>query len=243
MKILGVIPARYASSRFPGKPLVDIDGKTMIQRVYEQCMKAESLSKVIVATDDMRIFDKVKSFGGEVMMTDVDHLNGTSRCAEVLHHFEEILLEPIDYVINIQGDEPLIDPKQIDDLASLFEDENAEIVTQAKRETDLSLLENLNIVKAILDKNNFAIVFKRNLQLTTYDSQPFYKHVGIYGFKADVLNKIVHLEPSQNELQHKLEQLRWLDNSYKIKVGITEYESISIDTEEDLERVRKTLNS
>ena len=241
MKILGIIPARYASSRFPGKPLVDIGGKTMIQRVYEQCTKPASLSKVIVATDDMRIFDEVIRFGGEVMMTSTEHLNGTSRCAEVLKHFTETALEPVDFVINIQGDEPLINPKQIDELAKLFEDESAQIVTQAKEETDVALLENPNIVKAIFDENGFAVDFKRNLQLTTYNSQLFYKHIGIYGFKTEVLQEITYLTPTQNELEHKLEQLRWLDNNYKIKIGITEHESISIDIAEDLEKVRKIL--
>ena len=237
MKILGIIPSRYDSARFPGKPLTMIAGKTMVQRVYEQCKKATSLTDVIVATDDQRIYDTVKDFGGNVMMTSKDHLNGTSRCAEVIKRHSEQSEESVQYIINIQGDEPLINPNQIDELAALFEDNNAELVTQVKIETNLSLLGNKNIVKAILDESSFAVDFKRNLILTTHDSLLFYKHIGIYGFKSDVLQKLVQLEPTKNELQHHLEQLRWLDNGFKIKVGITEYESISVDTKEDLEKV------
>lgn len=243
LKISGIIPARYASSRFPGKPLADIDGKTMIQRVYEQCLKARSLQHVMVATDDTRIYDAVAAFGGNVQMTSSAHLNGTSRCAEVA----ETTTEHYDYIINIQGDEPLINPEQLNELAALFEDEDVQIATQVKRETDLSLLENPNVVKTILDENNFALDFKRiindetslaNIRHTGY----FYKHIGIYGFKTNILVKLVQLAPTENELRHHLEQLRWLDNGFKIKAGITAYESLSVDTADDLEKVRKTLN-
>lgn len=242
VKILGIIPARYDSARFPGKPLALIAGKPMIQRVYEQCKKVESLTNVIVATDDERIYNVVKEFGGHVMMTSSEHLNGTSRCAEAL----EKLNEAYEFVINIQGDEPLINPNQIDELAALFQDANAEIVTQVKKETDLSLLENKNIVKAILDEDDFATDFKRVISNSSEINsdqaiQYFFKHVGIYGFRADVLQRIVTLAPTQHELEHHLEQLRWLDNGFKIKAGITAYESISVDTKDDLEKVVTSL--
>ncbi|MDB5227915.1 MAG: 3-deoxy-D-manno-octulosonatecytidylyltransferase [Bacteroidota bacterium] len=235
MKILGIIPARYESARFPGKPLADIGGKPMIQRVYEQCIKTKNLSKVIVATDDFRIFDAVKQFGN-VVMTHADHLNGTSRCAEVL---EMIKNEGFDYVINIQGDEPLIHPEQIDELAILFRDETAQIVTQAIKEHDLVMLDNPNIVKVIMDEKNFAIDFQR--KSTVYPNQPFYKHIGIYGFTTEVLKQIVHLLPTSNEKERKLEQMRWLDHGYLIKVGVTQYESVSVDVPSDVEEVLKFL--
>lgn len=216
-----------------------IAGKTMIQRVYEQCKKAKSLTSVVVATDDKRIYDAVTAFGGNAIMTSTAHLNGTSRCAEVQKNEDDTY----DFIINIQGDEPLINPEQIDELSRLFEDANAEIVTQVKEETDLSQLENKNIVKAILDENHFAIDFVRIGQASTDNGRPiFYKHIGIYGFRVDVLKQLVRLAPTANELEHHLEQLRWLDNGFKIKAGITEFESISVDTPEDLETVRKTLN-
>lgn len=239
MKIVGIIPARYESSRFPGKPLAMISGKSMIQRVYEQAKKATNLTEVYVATDDERIIKEVETFGGQVIMTAKEHLNGTSRCAEAL----EILNKSFNYIINIQGDEPLINPLQINELASLFLDEHAEIITQVAIETDLSLLENKNIVKAILDKDCYAIDFKRKLSESTLVSSSFFRHVGIYGFKTDVLKKIVQLTPTKNELEEHLEQLRWIDNKFIIKVGITKYKSISIDTKEDLRKVINYVES
>jgi 3-deoxy-manno-octulosonate cytidylyltransferase (CMP-KDO synthetase) len=239
LKIVGIIPARYESSRFPGKPLAMISGKSMIQRVYEQAKKATSLTEVYVATDDERIFKEVETFGGQVIMTAKEHLNGTSRCAEAL----EILNKSFNYIINIQGDEPLINPLQINELASLFLDEHAEIITQVAIETDLSLLENKNIVKAILDKDCYALDFKRTLSESTLVSSSFFRHVGIYGFKTDVLKKIVQLTPTKNELEEHLEQLRWIDNKFIIKAGITKYKSISIDTIEDLRKVINYVES
>lgn len=249
MKILGIIPARYDSARFPGKPLAMIAGKTMIQRVYEQSKKAKSLTNVIVTTDDDRIAKEVERFGGNVCKSIEQHQNGTSRCAECA---ESNNCPPkqdfnYNYIINIQGDEPLINPDQIDELASLFKDTNVSIATQVKKETDLSLLHNSNIVKAILDEHNFAVNFKRSIDDKElldqiYKSGFFYKHIGIYGFKINLLIKLVKLAPTENELHHHLEQLRWLDYGFKIKAGITEYESISVDTKEDLERVLKILN-
>ena len=239
MNIVGIIPARYESSRFPGKPLAMISGKSMIQRVYEQAKKATSLTEVYVATDDERIIKEVETFGGQVIMTAKEHLNGTSRCAEAL----EILNKSFNYIINIQGDEPLINPLQINELASLFLDEHAEIITQVAIETDLSLLENKNIVKAILDKDCYALDFKRTLTESTLVSSSFFRHVGIYGFKTDVLKKIVQLTPTKNELEEHLEQLRWIDNKFIIKSGITKYKSISIDTKEDLRKVINYIES
>ena len=239
MNIVGIIPARYESSRFPGKPLAMISGKSMIQRVYEQAKKATNLTEVYVATDDERIIKEVETFGGQVIMTAKEHLNGTSRCAEAL----EILNKSFNYIINIQGDEPLINPLQINELASLFLDEHAEIITQVAIETDLSLLENKNIVKAILDKDCYAIDFKRKLSESTLVSSSFFRHVGIYGFKTDVLKKIVQLTPTKNELEEHLEQLRWIDNEFIIKAGITKYKSISIDTKEDLRKVINYVES
>ena len=239
MNIVGIIPARYESSRFPGKPLAMISGKSMIQRVYEQAKKATNLTEVYVATDDERIIKEVETFGGQVIMTAKEHLNGTSRCAEAL----EILNKSFNYIINIQGDEPLINPLQINELASLFLDEHAEIITQVAIETDLSLLENKNIVKAILDKDCYAIDFKRKLSESTLVSSSFFRHVGIYGFKTDVLKKIVQLTPTKNELEEHLEQLRWIDNKFIIKSGITKYKSISIDTKEDLRKVINYIES
>ena len=239
MKIVGIIPARYESSRFPGKPLAMISGKSMIQRVYEQAKKATSLTEVYVATNDERIFKEVETFGGQVIMTAKEHLNGTSRCAEAL----EILNKSFNYIINIQGDEPLINPLQINELASLFLDEHAEIITQVAIETDISLLENKNIVKAILDKDCYALDFKRKLSESTLVSSSFFRHVGIYGFKTDVLKKIVQLTPTKNELEEHLEQLRWIDNKFIIKSGITKYKSISIDTKEDLRKVINYVES
>jgi 3-deoxy-manno-octulosonate cytidylyltransferase (CMP-KDO synthetase) len=239
LKIVGIIPARYESSRFPGKPLAMISGKSMIQRVYEQAKKATNLTEVYVATDDERIIKEVETFGGQVIMTAKEHLNGTSRCAEAL----EILNKSFNYIINIQGDEPLINPLQINELASLFLDEHAEIITQVAIETDLSLLENKNIVKAILDKDCYALDFKRKLSESTLVSSSFFRHVGIYGFKTDVLKKIVQLTPTKNELEEHLEQLRWIDNKFIIKSGITKYKSISIDTKEDLRKVINYIES
>jgi 3-deoxy-manno-octulosonate cytidylyltransferase (CMP-KDO synthetase) len=230
LKVLGIIPARYKSTRFEGKPLADIAGKTMIQRVYEQCLQAASLSEVIVATDDGRIMETVKNFGGNVLMTSSTHMNGTSRCTEI-----SASLPQFDYIINIQGDEPLIHPEQIDELAELFQNVNAQIVTQAKISTDLNEWNNPNIVKVILDDQQFALDFVREPD-DLFPGQ-FFKHVGIYGFKTYALQEIMKLEPTQNEMDRRLEQMRWLDNGLMINTGITTYDSISIDTTEDLEKV------
>lgn len=235
MKIIGIIPARYASTRFPGKPLASIMGKTMIKRVYYQCLKSIYLDNLIVATDDERIYNEVKSFRGNVIMTSTEHLNGTSRCAEAISK----LPEKYDFVINIQGDEPLIHPEQIDTLGKIFfKDADIEIATLVKKETDVSLLENRHIVKAIVNKQFFAVDFKR--ELTTTENF-LYKHIGIYGFQTNILQELVQLPPSENEIKYQLEQLRWLDNGYRIKAGLTEHESISVDVPEEVEKIEQVL--
>lgn len=235
MKIIGIIPARYASTRFPGKPLASIMGKTMIKRVYYQCLKSIYLDNLIVATDDERIYNEVKSFRGNVIMTSTEHLNGTSRCAEAISK----LPEKYDFVINIQGDEPLIHPEQIDTLGKIFfKDADIEIATLVKKETDVSLLENRHIVKAIVNKQFYAVDFKR--ELTTTENF-LYKHIGIYGFQTNILQELVQLPPSENEIKYQLEQLRWLDNGYRIKAGLTEHESISVDVPEEVEKIEQVL--
>ena len=235
MKILGIIPARFASTRFPGKPLIDIGGKTMIRRVYEQALQAASLSDVIVATDDQRIYDEIKSFGGHVMMTAAHHQNGTERCAEVL----AAMTGHIDAVINIQGDEPFIEPEQIDTVASLFKDTECQIGTLIKVCQDRELLEKPSIIKAVVSKDLKALYFSRSLipYLRNKDAETtFYKHIGIYGYRSDVLQEIVKLAPSALELAESLEQLRWLENGYTIQTALTTHESISIDIPEDIDR-------
>ena len=237
MKIIGIIPARYASTRFPGKPLASIMGKTMIKRVYYQCLKSIYLDNLIVATDDERIYNEVKSFRGNVIMTSTEHLNGTSRCAEAISK----LPEKYDFVINIQGDEPLIHPEQIDTLGKIFfKDADIEIATLVKKETDVSLLENRHIVKAIVNKQFYAVDFKR--ELTTTENF-LYKHIGIYGFQTNILQELVQLAPSENEIKYQLEQLRWLDNGYRIKAGLTEHESISVDVPEEVEKIEQVLRA
>lgn len=237
MKIIGIIPARYASTRFPGKPLASIMGKTMIKRVYYQCLKSIYLDNLIVATDDERIYNEVKSFRGNVIMTSTEHLNGTSRCAEAISK----LPEKYDFVINIQGDEPLIHPEQIDTLGKIFfKDADIEIATLVKKETDVSLLENRHIVKAIVNKQFYAVDFKR--ELTTTENF-LYKHIGIYGFQTNILQELVQLPPSENEIKYQLEQLRWLDNGYRIKAGLTEHESISVDVPEEVEKIEQVLRA
>ena len=236
MKAIGIIPARYASSRFPGKPLADILGKSMIQRVYEQCKKANSLSAVIVATDDKRIFNHVMSFGGKAMMTESTHLSGTDRCNEVI----QSLATKYDIAINIQGDEPFINPEQINQIASIFRSPKISIATLAKKIKKPSLLMDVNNPKAIFNNHGIALNFCRSITKIK-PKQTYYKHIGIYGYRTQTLAKICKLPPSENEKTERLEQLRWLDNDYKIKVGITTFESLSADTPEDIEKIKAQM--
>ncbi|MBC8464677.1 MAG: 3-deoxy-manno-octulosonate cytidylyltransferase [Bacteroidetes bacterium] len=230
MKVVGIIPARYGSSRFPGKPLVDIAGKSMTQRVYEQAKKA-NLSDVIVATDDQRIFDEVITFGGKVVMTSNDHPSGTDRCLETL----EKLKEKYDAVINIQGDEPFIQPEQIDKVANCFRNPSTQIATLAKAIKNESVLLDVNSPKVSFNDKNIALTFSR--KVTIEAGEKYFKHIGIYGYRTDVLREITQLAQSKNEISERLEQLRWLDNGYKIRVELTELETISIDTPEDLKKI------
>lgn len=244
MKVLGIIPARYASVRFPGKPLADIGGKSMIQRVFEQTSKAKQLSKIIVATDHQEIFDHVVNFGGNVLLTAEYHQSGTDRCCEIVDLSEE----NFDFVINIQGDEPFIDPGQIDDLVS-FLTPDTDIATQAKVIKTPEELQSPNTAKIVLSAQNEALYFSRQpipfLRDFPFDqwleNHVFYKHIGIYVYRTDVLRHIAKLPVSTLEKVEKLEQLRWLENGYRICVNITEYENMGIDTPEDLEKMKSLL--
>ena len=241
ISIVGVIPARYASTRFPAKALVDIGGKAMVQRVYEQASKSTLLSHVVVATDHQEIEDKVRSFGGNVCMTRKDISSGTDRCFEAL----TLLEEDFDYVINIQGDEPFINPEQIDSLAALLDGET-QIATLTRKIDDEDELFDPNVVKVVFNKSNHALYFSRStipyLRGKSKDnwlgSANFYKHIGIYGYRADILAKFSSLQTSQLESTESLEQLRWLDNGYQIKVAETEHQSYGVDTPEDLEKLK-----
>lgn len=243
MKILGIIPARYNSTRFPGKPLADINGKTMIQRVFEQSTLSKRLSKVLVATDDERIANHVREFGGLLTMTSPQHQSGTDRCNEIIRNLSE---EKWDAVINIQGDEPYIHPDQIDLLCGMFDEKETQIATLVKKITSPDELFNHNNVKVILNKRSEAIYFSRSpipynrnfpeqewLKYSTY-----YKHIGIYGYRSNILNEIAALPKTNLEVTESLEQLRWIENGYSIKAEITSLESIAIDTPEDILKVK-----
>lgn len=243
MRIIGIIPARYASTRFPAKPLADIGGKSMIQRVYEQASKATFLDKVVVATDHQEIANEVLSFNGNYYMTSQHHPSGTDRCNEVLEQEENV-----DYVINIQGDEPFIDPKQIDALAQLL-DGTTELATLVKAIDNIEDVFDPNVVKCVFGTDSQALYFSRATLPYNRNSQKedwlnnnsYFKHIGIYGYRADILKSITKLPASNLEKTESLEQLRWLENGYKIKVAITDIQSIGIDTPEDLEKVKAFL--
>lgn len=236
MKVVGIIPSRYNSSRFPGKPLADILGKSMIQRVYEQCRKCSLLSEIIVATDDKRIFNHVLEFGGKAIMTSKTHESGTDRCNEVAQK----LYVNYDLIVNIQGDEPFINPEQVSEVVSLFRNSEIEIGTLAKEITNRDLLKDRNCPKAIFDGDGVALNFCR--KITSFDKkQSYFKHVGIYAYKTKILNEICKLPQSKNEKKERLEQLRWLENRYKIKVGVTTFESMSVDTPEDILRIEAKM--
>lgn len=239
MKILGVIPARYASTRFPGKPLVDIGGKSMIQRVYEQVKKAATISHTVIATDHEGIFQHAKAFGADVCMTNEDHVSGTDRC------YEAFILQDtaFDYVINIQGDEPFIQPDQIDLLGKLL-DGKTEIATLIKRIEQKDHLFNPNIVKAVVSLRKEALYFSRSPiphvrntpEAEWLAKQTFYKHIGMYAYRTDILKKITELATGLLEKAESLEQLRWLENGFRIAVEETKTETIGIDTPEDMNK-------
>ena len=244
MNILGVIPSRYQSSRYPGKPLIDIRGKSMIQRVYEQAARSKYLSKIIVATDDERIASHVHHFGGIALMTSPNHKSGTDRCAEVIKYYPEMKA-----FINIQGDEPLIDPSQIDLVASCFEDPVVEVATLIKKIEDKEELFNENLVKVVIDHFSRALYFSRSVipfvrgrsNQEWINETPYQKHIGIYGFRKDILETIRSLKPSGLEIAESLEQLRWLQNGITITVRKTNIETQAIDTPDDLKKVLKLL--
>jgi 3-deoxy-manno-octulosonate cytidylyltransferase (CMP-KDO synthetase) len=237
--VLAVIPARWASTRFPGKALTNIAGKSMIQRVLEQVNQSTKVDRVVVATDDDRIFNHVRDIGGEVMMTSTEHPSGTDRCAEVARQFPEAT-----YILNVQGDEPFIQPQQIDLLAdTLIQNPHAAIATLAKKIDRADFLSNPNVVKLVFSEKVGAIYFSRHPipfvrgvnQENWLGKQDFYKHIGLYGFRREALLEIADLSPTPLEIAESLEQLRWLEHGFRIAVGITEWETIGVDTPEDLE--------
>jgi 3-deoxy-manno-octulosonate cytidylyltransferase (CMP-KDO synthetase) len=244
MRILGVIPARYASTRFPGKPLVVIDGKTMIQRVYEQAKKCSLLESVYVATDDQSIFNHVKTFGGSVMMTGIHHRSGTERCHEVAARLTEEG-RVYDAVVNVQGDEPFIDPEQIGQVAASLNQGMAEICTLIRKITTSESLTNPNVVKVVAGRDGKALYFSRSVIPFTRGQEAgewlhaatYYEHVGIYGYTSGALNRIIGLAPAPLESAESLEQLRWLENGMDILTQVTEYDSISVDTPMDLLKI------
>ena len=244
MKFIAVIPARYASTRFPGKPLAVLGGKTVIQRVYEQA--ASVLPEAYVATDDERIFQAVEAFGGRAVMTRADHKSGTDRIEEAV----EKIATDADVIINIQGDEPFIQPSQIETLMQLFDDPATQIGTLGKRFETIDAVSNPNSPKIVTDRRGFALYFSRSVipyirgieadeWLTHY---PFLKHLGIYAYRREVLAEVTRLPQSALEKAESLEQLRWLENGYRIRVGLTDVETVGIDTPEDLARAEAFLN-
>jgi 3-deoxy-manno-octulosonate cytidylyltransferase (CMP-KDO synthetase) len=243
MKIIGIIPARYGSSRFPGKPLVDIWGKPMILRVVERAEASKSLSEVVVATDDVRIAEVVLKAGKRVVITSEEHPSGTDRCLEVV----EKLGVSVDAVINIQGDEPFVKPEQIDHLALMISEPQTQIATLAIKIEDPNWLGDSNKVKVVFDKNGKALYFSRQAipfvknmdQRDWLNKLDYFKHVGLYAYKTDVLNEICELKTSSFEQAESLEQLRWLQSGYSIFVGVTRWETPAIDSPSDLEALLK----
>jgi 3-deoxy-manno-octulosonate cytidylyltransferase (CMP-KDO synthetase) len=240
---VGIIPARYLSTRFPGKPLVDIAGKSMIWRVYEQCLKAGALKKVYVATDDKRIYKEVVDHGGLAIMTDSMAVNGTARCFDAYEKIKQID-GGFDFLVNIQGDEPFIKPEQISEVTELIKNCDCLIATLAKEITDVNDLWDDSTVKVVLNEQNKAMYFSRNAipylqgvdKSQWLNRRKFYKHIGIYAFKTSGIGNIKQLECTDLEKAESLEQLRWLGNGFKISVGITHHQTISIDTPSDLEK-------
>ncbi len=248
MKFIGIIPARYASTRFPAKPLAILGGKTVIQRVYEQVVGV--LDEAYVATDDVRIEEAVKAFGGKVVMTSVDHKSGTDRCYEAFCKVGS----GYDVIVNIQGDEPFIQRSQLEAIKACFEDDATQIATLVKPftpEDGLDALENVNSPKVVVNRNMNALYFSRSIipyqrnkeKIEWLSGHIYYKHIGLYAYRAAVLKEITALPQSFLELAESLEQLRWLENGYTIKVGITTVETIGIDTPQDLVRAEQFLQA
>ena len=245
MTFTAIIPARYASTRFPGKPLAVLGGKTVIQRVYEQVSSV--LSEVYVATDDERIFSCVESFGGKAVMTRADHQSGTDRIQEAV----EKTATQADVIINVQGDEPFIQPSQIKMLMQLFDDPSTQIGTLGKRFESIEAVENPNSPKIVTDQRGFALYFSRSVipfirgkaHEDWLGEYPFLKHLGVYAYRREVLAEVTQLPQSSLEKAESLEQLRWLQNGYRIRVGLTDVETVGIDTPEDLQRAEEFLKN
>ncbi len=244
-QILGIIPARYASTRFPGKPLADLGGKSMIRRVVQSASAV--LSHVLVATDDDRIRSEVESFGGQVVMTDPLHASGTDRCAEALQIVSESSLTKFNVVVNIQGDEPFLRPDQLQAVCDSFDDENVDIATLIKPIETREIIFDPNRPKVVIDNRGFALYFSRSPipylrdvpDADWHSRHTYFQHIGLYAYRTGVLRKITSLPQSILERAESLEQLRWLGNGYRIKAIETAYESFGIDTPEDLERARR----
>ncbi len=245
MKFIGLIPARYASTRFPGKPLALLNGKPVIQHVYEQAAKV--LDAVYVATDDERIYNKVLAFGGKAVMTSTEHHSGTDRIEEAL----EKVGGDFDVVVNIQGDEPFIAQSQIETLCQCFVDKATQIATLGKPFECIEAAENPNSPKIVVDNRGYALYFSRSIipfvrgteRQDWLSKYPFLKHLGIYAYRANVLKEITKLPQSSLELAESLEQLRWLQNGYRIKVGLTDVETVGIDTPDDLQRAEDFIRN
>uniref|UniRef100_A0AB33J668 3-deoxy-manno-octulosonate cytidylyltransferase n=1 Tax=Prevotella sp. GTC17259 TaxID=3236795 RepID=A0AB33J668_9BACT len=245
MRFIGLIPARYGSSRFPGKPLALLGGKTVIQRVYEQA--SQVLDDVYVATDDQRIYDAVAAFGGKAVMTSTDHKSGTDRIEEAYRKINR----PFDVIVNIQGDEPFISQSQLTTICQAFDDADTQIATLGIPFKDMAGVENPNSPKIVVDNQGFALYFSRSVipfvrgiaPSDWPEHYPFLKHIGLYAYRSNVLAEITSLPLSSLEKAESLEQLRWLQNGYHIKVGITHTETIGIDTPEDLEKAEEFLQT
>lgn len=243
-KFICIIPARFSSTRFPGKPLAVLGGKPVIQRVYEQVKKV--IDDVFVATDDQRIYDEVEKFGGKVVMTSPNHRSGTDRIEEALQHIGG----DWDVVLNVQGDEPFIQPSQIETLCACFDEPQTEIATLGKPFSSMEAVENPNSPKIVVDNKGFALYFSRSVipfvrgidQADWLTHYPFLKHLGIYAYRTEVLRQVTQLPQSSLELAESLEQLRWLQNGFRIKVGTTNIETIGIDTPEDLRKAEQFLS-
>ena len=244
MKFISIIPARYASTRFPGKPLAMLGGKSVIQRVYEQV--ASVINDVYVATDDQRILDAVEAFGGHAVMTSPNHKSGTDRIQEAVTKIGG----QWDVVVNVQGDEPFIQPSQIETICRCFDDADTQIATLGKPFADMQSVLNPNSPKIVVDNRHYAMYFSRSVipfvrgqeEGSWIQHFPFLKHLGLYAYRADVLAEITRLPQSSLEKAESLEQLRWLQNGYRIKVGLTDVETVGIDTPEDLARAERFLS-
>ncbi len=244
----GIIPARYASSRFPGKPLALIGGKPMIQRVYEQALK--SIDLVYVATDDRRIYEAVNKFGGNAIITSPDHMSGTDRCSEAVTKIAQQTGRKIDIVINIQGDEPFIKPEQIDLLKKCFTDKDVEIATLVRKTEPGEDIFNPNQPKVILNTKSDAIYFSRGAIPFLRDTDKsnwskehtYYKHVGLYAYRTETLKKITLMARSPLEISENLEQNRWIENGFRIRTATTFWETIGVDTPEDLDKANLLLS-